>query len=127
MHRTTMSKILASLLLASLALPASAANVTGDAERGRRIHTGEEAIEGVAACQSCHGVDANQTISPTFPRLAGQYADYLVHALRAYRDGGRDNAVMYPIASRLSDRDIRDLAVYYESLRGDLSDLSHLR
>jgi cytochrome c553 len=122
MHKHILSALM--LLAGGTAI---AANVTGDAERGKRIHSGEETIEGLAACHTCHGQDANQTISPTFPRLAGQYADYLVHALESYKNGTRNNAVMYPIASRLSERDMRDLAVYYQSLPGDLDDLTHLR
>lgn len=122
-----MYKHILTILLLTASGSALAANVTGDAERGKRIHTGEEAIEGLAACHTCHGQDANQTLGATFPRLAGQYADYLVHALESYKNGTRNNAVMYPIASKLSERDMRDLAVFYESLSGDLGDLSHLR
>lgn len=70
-----------------------------------------------AACAACHGEDG-RGISPEFPTLAGQYADYLVHALRQYRDGGRQNAIMAPFAAGLSDSDIRDLAAYFASLKG---------
>jgi len=48
--------------------------------------------------------------------LAGQYADYLVHALKQYRSGERENALMAPWVSDLSDADIADLAAYYSSL-----------
>jgi cytochrome c553 len=70
-----------------------------------------------APCAACHGEDG-RGISPEFPTLAGQYADYLAHALRQYRDGGRQNAVMAPFAAGLSDSDIRDLAAYFASLKG---------
>lgn len=114
---------LLALLLASPCL-ASAANVAGDGERGRRLHTGEETIPGVAACNTCHGTDGNQTQAPTFPRIAGQYPEYLVHALQAYKSGARKNAVMQPMASMLSTTDMNDLATYFGSLPGDLEDLS---
>lgn len=65
-------------------------------------------------CQACHGPDGNG-IGPQFPRLAGQYQDYLVQALRAYKDGNRKNPVMAPFAAPLSPRDMEDLAAYYAS------------
>lgn len=113
--------ILASFLAAG---SAAAGNVTGDAERGRRIHAGEEQIPGVAACSTCHGTDGNATQAPTFPRLAGQYPEYLVYALESYANGARKNAVMMPIASGLSRKDMEDLAVFYAAQQGDLADLS---
>jgi cytochrome c553 len=103
---------------------AHAANVAGDAERGRRIHAGEEQIPGVAACGTCHGADGNATQAPTFPRLAGQYPEYLVYALESYKNGARKNAVMMPIASGLSRKDMEDLATFYWTQKGDLADLS---
>lgn len=111
-----------SLLLA--AGVAAAGNVTGDADRGRRIHLGEEQIAGVAACSTCHGTDGNATQAPTFPRLAGQYAEYLVYALESYTNGTRNNAIMMPIASGLTRKDMEDLAVFYAAQKGDLRDLS---
>ena len=101
-----------------------AAGISGDAKRGRRIHLGEETIAGVAACTTCHGKDANQTLAPTFPRLAGQYPDYLARTLSGYKDGTRKNAVMQPMASAMSKKDIDDVSVYFGSLKGDLDDLS---
>lgn len=64
------------------------------------------------ACIGCHGADGNGP-TPSFPRLAGQYADYLVKALQDYRSGDRRNAIMQGIAAGLSDDDIRDLAAFY--------------
>jgi cytochrome c553 len=67
-----------------------------------------------APCAACHGEDG-RGIAPNFPVLAGQYADYLVHALKQYRSGERNNALMAPMATNLSDADIEDLAArrYY--------------
>lgn len=93
----------------------------GEAERGAKIHRGELAIEGVAACSTCHGPDGNETLNGTFPRLAGQYAEYLVHALKSYTDGSRNNAVMMPIASALSLEDMQDLAAFYSKQPGTLA------
>ncbi len=112
--------VLFALPLALLAGTALAGPPVGDAERGGKIHRGEIAIEGAAACSTCHGVDGNETINGTFPRLAGQYPEYLVHALKSYANGTRDNAVMMPIASALSQKDMEDLSAFYGSQNGSL-------
>ena len=77
----------------------------GDAARG----TAKAAV-----CSACHGPNGNST-SPDWPRLAGQSAVYIVEQLRLFRAGVRDNPVMKPLGSTLSDQDIDDLAVYYEA------------
>ena len=77
----------------------------GDAARG----TAKAAV-----CSACHGPNGNST-APDWPRLAGQSAVYIVEQLRLFRSGVRDNPVMKPLASTLSDQDINDLAVYYEA------------
>jgi cytochrome c553 len=78
-------------------------------------------------CQACHGKDGNATVDPQYPRLAGQYADYLAKSLRDYKTGARKNAVMAGFANTLSDQDIEDLSAYYASLPGDVEDLSHYK
>jgi cytochrome c553 len=65
-------------------------------------------------CQACHGMDGN---SPTadYPKLGGQYPDYLSKALRDYKSGARKNAIMAGFAGTLSRQDIENLAAYYSS------------
>lgn len=63
-------------------------------------------------CQACHG-EEGRSASPQFPILAGQYPDYLVQALMAYKTGARENAIMAPFAQPLSRRDMEDLAAYF--------------
>lgn len=75
------------------------------------------------SCVDCHGAEGNAPIDPTYPKLAGQYADYLAHALQAYRSGNRQHALMTGQAARLSDQDIADLAAYFASRPGELRDL----
>ncbi len=78
-------------------------------------------------CQACHGADGNSTAAQ-YPRLAGQYADYLAQALREYQSGKRTNAIMNGFAKPLSEQDILDLAAYFSSLPGKLGDLhGHLQ
>jgi cytochrome c553 len=76
-------------------------------------------------CASCHGADFKTPIDPSYPKLAGQHADYLVHALTAYKRGnkvanGRSNPIMAGMAQPLSDRDMADIAAYLQSLPGPL-------
>ncbi len=68
-------------------------------------------------CQSCHGADGNST-NPQFPRLAGQYPDYIVQALSAYKSGQRKNPIMSGFAANLSQRDMEDIASYFSSQEG---------
>jgi cytochrome c553 len=63
-------------------------------------------------CVACHGPDG-VGILPEYPTLAGQHADYLEQALKAYRGGKRQNAIMNGMAAALKDEDIRQLAEYF--------------
>ena len=76
------------------------------------------------SCIDCHGPDGNAPIDASYPKLGGQYADYLAHALQQYRKGEREHALMTPQASGLGDQDIADLAAYFGSRPGQLRDLS---
>ena len=78
------------------------------------------------SCIDCHGADGNAPIDPTYPKLGGQYADYLEHALQAYRSGDRQHALMTPKATNLSDQDIADLGAYFASRPTKLRDLHGL-
>ena len=71
-------------------------------------------------CAACHGPDGNTPMMPEYPKLAGQPADYLEKVLRDYKKGARKNPMMMPMAQGLSKQDIKDLAAYYSSLKGDL-------
>ena len=75
------------------------------------------------SCADCHGADGNAPIDPSYPRLGGQYADYLAHALKAYRAGDRQHALMTGQAAGLSDQEISDLSAYFASREGQLRDL----
>lgn len=78
-----------------------------------------------ANCASCHGAGLNAPILPAYPKLAGQYADYLYYALKAYKVGnsnaqfGRNNAVMGSQVQNFSDADLQDMAAYISSLPGN--------
>ncbi|HEX2830716.1 MAG TPA: cytochrome c [Burkholderiales bacterium] len=68
-------------------------------------------------CAACHGADGNSATAD-FPKLAGQYYDYLVKAMNDYKSGKRKNPIMGPQAAPLSQRDMEDLAAYFSSQQG---------
>jgi cytochrome c553 len=68
-----------------------------------------------ATCTACHGTEGNSA-NAMWPNIAGQNAPYLKAQLTAFKDGSRTDPVMSSQAMFLSDEDIADLAVYFESL-----------
>ncbi len=110
------ASLVAASAFALLGLQSTA--LAGDAERGR---------EKSQVCQACHGVDGNGIGDPQYPLIAGQYADYLAHSMRAYQTGERQNVIMQGFMSTLTSQDIDDLAAYFASQKGSLDDLSHFK
>lgn len=85
-----------------------------------------------AACVSCHGANFAKPIDPAFPKIAGQHADYLFVALKAYKTDnnprvGRANGVMAGIAKQFSNAELKALSVYISSLDGDLKTVPERR
>ena len=108
---------IATLALLLVSLPALAAGPVGNAAAG---------AEKAKTCASCHGATGDESLDDTYPRLAGQYPEYLAKALRDYKSGARENAIMAGFAQGLSDTDIDDLAAYFGSQDGTLHDLSEV-
>ena len=104
------SKVLIALT-GVVALTASVGvNAAGDAEKGKAK---------AAVCAACHGADGKATI-PMYPNLAGQNEQYLVGALKAYKDkqrSGGQAVVMQGQAAALSEEDIANLAAYFSSMK----------
>jgi len=65
-------------------------------------------------CGACHGQDGN-SVNPVWPTLAGQHAPYLFDQLMAFKNDARSDVLMSAQAKMLSEQDMRNLAVYYES------------
>jgi cytochrome c553 len=65
-------------------------------------------------CTMCHGERGMSGANS--PNLAGQYAVVIYKQLRDFQNGARNNAVMSPMVTNLSDQDMRDLAAYYANL-----------
>ena len=86
---------------------------------GQKLWRGGNAAQGVPACSGCHG-PSGAGIPAQFPRLAGQYSEYIAGQLKSFRDGARandPNGMMRGVAARLTDRDIQALAQYAAGLR----------
>ena len=89
---------------------ASFAVAAGDIEAGANK---------VSMCVGCHGIPNYKTAFPKtyrVPRIAGQKVEYLVSALKAYREGQRSHPSMKAVAGSMTDQDIADIAAYYSSL-----------
>lgn len=97
------------ILIAGLALLAAAP-----------LHAADEATPPKATiCFSCHGPAGGKPILPEYPILAGQYSNYLEHALHEYKDGKRKNPVMGAQAASLSDEEIKSIALYFSLQRAE--------
>lgn len=107
--RTGHIATLAGALALFLAGGAQAADVAKGKEKADQV------------CAACHGKDGNTAIDPSYPKLAGQFRDYLETALTDYQAERRTNAIMVGQAKALSREDIRNLAAYYASLPSQLS------
>ena len=96
------------LLSAAIAvvLGVGGAHAAGDAATGKAK---------AATCAGCHGANG-EGVAPN-PALKGKSEDQLVQALKDYKSGKRDNAVMKGLVASLSDADMANLAAYYASLK----------
>ena len=85
------------------------------AKSGEKIYRGGVIESAIPACAACHG-PAGAGIPPHFPRISGQYAEYTASSLRQYASGERENAIMNPIAAKLTEEQIDSLAEYISGL-----------
>jgi cytochrome c553 len=86
---------------------------------GQKVWRGGNPATGVPSCAGCHG-PAGAGIPGQYPRLSGQYAEYIASQLRLFRDGARANdrnGVMRGVAARMTEREIRAVAEYAAGLR----------
>ncbi len=67
-------------------------------------------------CARCHGVDGSETGDGAFPTLAGQRAEYMDQALRAYADGRRYSGIMGPIAASLNSESQSEAVRHYATI-----------
>jgi cytochrome c553 len=93
----------------------SAGLPTGNIESGEKLATSK-------GCVGCHGAEGNAP-QEGYPKLGGQYGDYIAHSLQGYRDGRREHQLMSPAAAGLTDQEISDLSAYFASRPSQLRDL----
>ena len=113
-----MKKLIVALALGAVSFAAASASFAADVKRG-------EELAKKYNCASCHGADYNKPIDPSYPKLAGQHADYIAHALTAYKRGGdkangRSNPIMAGQVQPLSNQDMADIGAYLASLPSQL-------
>ena len=104
-----MKQLAVCLLAISVATPVLA---KGDAAAGE--------AKAKQVCAACHGPDGNTPTSPDFPKIGGQYYDYLLHTLKDYKTGARKNAIMAGQVQQLTAKDLEDLAAYFAKQPGTL-------
>lgn len=101
------------VLIVAMALALSGtAQAAGNAAAGK--------TKAAQVCAACHGPEGNKPTAPENPILAGQHQDYLVKALKDYKAGKRNNAIMKGFTATLSVQDMEDLAAWFASQKSSL-------
>lgn len=91
----------------------------GKNDLGRRLWLAGDKSKGLPACSGCHG-PAGNGLPAQFPRLAGQWGDYMEAQLKAFRAGERTNdpaKMMRQIALKMTDAEIKAVVDYAVALR----------
>lgn len=86
---------------------------------GQKLWRAGDMTKGLPACAGCHG-PSGAGIPAQYPRLAGQYADYIETQLKAFRDGSRandPNKMMRTVALKMTDAEIKAVSNYIAGLR----------
>ena len=87
---------------------------------GREIYKGGNLQTGIPACQACHGPKGSGTAGIGYPQLGGQYVEYTLAQLKAFKNGSRtndDKMLMRSIVEKMSDEDMAAVANYIASLK----------
>ncbi len=111
---------------------AAAAASAGSAPPGQEPPPQVAKLLAQANCASCHGSNFSKPIDPSYPKLAGQYSDYLYAALKAYQTDhnplmGRNNAIMMGMARPFTHPEIKAIAAYLSSLPSELETVPQSR
>ncbi|MDH6593017.1 cytochrome c553 [Variovorax sp. TBS-050B] len=94
---------------AATAAPAAAAPAKPDPAKGDTVFN-----SAAQACASCHNADGNSAIAAN-PKLAQQHPEYILKQLQDFKSGKRKSPIMQPLAAKLSDQDMRDIAWFVGS------------
>lgn len=84
------------------------------------------------ACASCHGEQFDKPIDGSYPKIAGQYPDYLFSALKSYKvednlKVGRNNAIMSAQVKQFSNKELKAIAQYLGSLPANVHTIAQSR
>lgn len=94
-----------------MAVALSVFAITGDINAEGNAAAGQVKA---AVCAACHGADGN-SVSPQFPKLAGQNAAYIEQELQRFKSGYRKNVIMSGMVAGLSEPDMQNLAAWFSS------------
>src|SRR5687768_6651166 len=89
------------------------------ASLGQKVWRGGNPATGVPACAGCHG-PSGAGMPAQYPRIAGQFSEYVAAQLKAFKEGARandPNGMMRGVAARMTEREIRAVAEYAAGLR----------
>lgn len=106
MMKTWLITVSVATALASTAIQAATTLKPGDPKAGE--------AKANTICMACHGPQGN-SIVPTWPKLAGQHAEYIQKQLMDFKAGNRVNVQMTPMAKPLTDQEVLDVAAYFSS------------
>jgi cytochrome c553 len=87
---------------------------------GKEMYKGGDLQKGIPACQACHGPNGSGTAGVGYPAVGGQYVDYNLAQLKAFKDGTRtndDKSLMREIVAKMSEEDMIAVANYMASLK----------
>ena len=101
-----MKKLATLALILGTALLATGAAADGDAQAGKN--------KAATVCAACPGADGT-SVSPQFPKLAGQNASYIAAQLANFKSGKRQNPIMSGQAAGLSEQDMQNVAAWFSS------------
>lgn len=83
------------------------------------------ALDGAAlyktkTCVACHGAEAKAPVLPSYPKLAGQNAAYVLQQMKDIKSGARSNgqtAAMKPVMHLVSDEEMQAIADWLATLK----------
>ncbi len=86
---------------------------------GKQIYKGGNLTQGTPACQACHGPRGAGMAGSGYPQVGGQYVDYTLAQLKAFREGARandDKMLMRSIMKDMTDEQLEAVANYIATL-----------
>jgi len=116
MLKSIRNTIITSVTIATAIVTASFSSIqvasAADAANGEKLSQ---------TCLGCHGAPGLRNPGPVYaiPMVGGQHAEYIVSALKAYKDKTRSHKTMQAQASNLTDENMADIAAFFAGLDGN--------